>query len=262
MTASQIDAAVLQQACRFPVIVESYGRLSSTQTVLKQHLQAVNLSTPLVVVADQQTAGYGKFGRHFYSPAASGLYFSIAFPEYRQEELFTLALAVAIRRQLQKYCPGNRLTLKWVNDLMVNDRKVGGILVEKIRDQLVCGIGINLSTTFFPDKLGQSAGALTPGKPVNRQQLMLELLNAILPLAQGYSLREVVTEYRSYFYLLDKPIQLLIGRQRLAGRAVSINDQGALLVRDDQGKIQAVTSGEVLKVNINSKSVLEGRQIN
>lgn len=256
MTTPQIDAAALQQACRFPVMVESYAQLPSTQTVLKQRLRAVSLNMPLVVVADQQTAGYGKFGRHFYSPAASGLYFSLALPEYRQEKLFTLALAVVIRRRLQKYCPGNRLTLKWVNDLMANDRKVGGILVEKVAKQLVCGVGINLSTASFPGRLGQTAGALTPGAPVDCQQLMLELLDAILPLAQGYSPQEVATEYRNYFYLRNKRVRLLIGRRQLTGRAISIDDQGALLVRDDHGELQAITSGEVLKVNINSKSVL------
>ena len=129
-----------------------------------------------LVLAGQQSAGRGRMGRRFESPAGKGIYLSLVLrvPVPASEALgVTVGAAVAVARAVQKLC-GIELGIKWVNDLYYQGKKVCGILTEAgtsvesgLLEWLVVGIGLNLTTTpaDWPEELARTAGSLFPGGP-------------------------------------------------------------------------------------------------
>ena len=123
-------------------------------------------SEPVLFLAHAQTAGRGRLGRSFYSPADTGLYFSLltSFPEKLEKILSLTALAAVAAAEQIESTFGRRVDIKWVNDLYLDSRKVAGILAESCvadtQRYIILGIGINLSTESFPDDLTIKAGSL------------------------------------------------------------------------------------------------------
>ena len=117
------------------IVVKS--RVTSTQDYAKQVLEKGSLEKELLVVANQQSTGYGKLGRAFYSPANAGIYMTIVLPhktprEIQQSGLFTTGVGVAVLNALQEFYPALPFQLKWVNDIYLFGRKIGGILCESV----------------------------------------------------------------------------------------------------------------------------------
>ena len=145
--------------------------VNSTSSVLRE-MAAKGAPEGLVIVAEEQTAGKGRLGRSFYSPRGHGVYFSILLrPGVKAEDttLITSAAAVAAARAIESVF-GVHVGIKWVNDLMLNGKKVCGILTEatfgagsSVAESAILGIGINISTPAagFPGELAGVAAALT-----------------------------------------------------------------------------------------------------
>ena len=114
----------------------------------------------LVIVADEQTAGRGRLGRHWASPKGAGLYFSIVLrPQVDPSAwpLITFVAALAVHDALFQCC-GLQTDIKWPNDILANDRKLCGILAETVEGgSIVLGIGVNLTSTSFPSDLSETA---------------------------------------------------------------------------------------------------------
>lgn len=216
----------------------------------------------LVVVADQQTAGRGRRGHTWFSPAGSGLYVSVVLTPAtartdpaRATTLLTLAVGVALAEGIEQ-ATGLRVDLKWPNDLQVSRRKLGGILAESSgaggrSDTVVVGYGINVQTKAFPPELRDRATSLESelGRATDRHHLLAETLVAIA---------------RRYEDLLSGRFDAILDAwRRLAPAAVGarvewttnagtstgvtagIDDLGALLVRMD-GRVERIVSGEVV----------------
>ena len=226
--------------------------IDSTNAEAKRILLS-NEMRPTLVVADHQTAGRGRMGRSFYSPAQTGAYFSVAYvADGSPESVVTLtgATAVAVMRAIRRLS-GIQTQIKWVNDLYLGEKKICGILAESIfgawndgRQRIVIGIGINLHTQDFPVELLGKAGSLD-APTLMREELIAAVWQELLPMLASPEDREWIADYRAYSAVLGKRIRWVENGQSHHGFAESIDDRGALLVRDEQGRRERLFTGEI-----------------
>lgn len=232
--------------------------ISSTQSYAKQILARTVPERGLLVVANQQNAGYGKFGRPFYSPVDSGIYMTIVFPhkspiELRHGGLFTTGIGVAVVNALQESYPALPVQLKWVNDVYLFGKKIGGILCEsvyQVREGLYCyviGIGLNINVEAFPRSLSQVAGTIVD-RDVNRNRLIAGIVDQVVRINSDYQSGNFLEQYRRYNYLSRRKVKIVRGADQLIGRVCAIDDQARLVVEDQNGKKWSLSSGEVTKV--------------
>ncbi len=208
-----------------------------------------------MVFAETQTAGRGRMGRSFFSPAGGGLYFSVLLrPTQPLDGLkITVAAGVAVARAVQEVL-GLELKIKWVNDLYLRNKKVCGILAEGAvgasgtMEWCVLGIGINV---FAPQEgfgaLSAIAGALLEGEPDDRVrvQLAAAVLNHFFAIYEEPEDPALLEEYRSRSYLQGKTVTALRGNERFSARVEGIGNGGELLLRCENGQALAFSSGEV-----------------
>lgn len=217
-------------------------------------------TTPQVFLADEQTAGYGRYGRDFQSPAQSGIYLSLLLApmqDLRQVGLLTTATATAVMRAIRK-TTGIQVDIKWVNDLYLNRKKVCGILSEAVSDMetqqitsLVVGIGIDfyLPNSQLPVDLQAKVGSLFQTTPtVTRNQLIAAILTEFFALYPHYANGEFLTEYRAHSFLIGRRVTLQIGERTIDGEVTNIDDQGQLCLATPTGPL-TLNAGEVTKVH-------------
>lgn len=230
--------------------VQAYQQLDSTQDQACRTITA-GCRQPLLVIADEQTAGRGRYGRHFYSPRKTGLYLSLAIPTIQcPPGLFTLGLAVTVAHVLDQYFPTTPVKFKWVNDLYYHQHKVAGLLVECHAGMTICGIGINLTTAKFPHSLQGKAGALAGDHFTRRADLVVSLANRLLLDSPQYADGQSLTEYRRRSLVLNRQVTVRVNHQLIRGQAQAITDQGALVLQSDCGRVITIDSGEVVKVKL------------
>lgn len=254
LTATAIDQAIAGQTKIKLVTVE---KTESTQLLAKNYLAHHDNGGPVVFIANQQSGGYGQHGRHFYSPAESGLYMSLLLPpqeirNLRKPGLLTTSTAVVVVNVLEKYFPQAEFSLKWVNDVFLGKKKVAGILTEAVYQlgnttaSIIIGIGINLTTGAFPGELATKAGSI--GSPVNRNRLSADLLIALMTMLSDYSSGKYLEKYRQRCFLLGKPVTIKTANGIKKGIATDISRTGGLVMLDSNGHQILIHSGEVQKV--------------
>lgn len=240
-----------------PITVEQ--TVTSTQELAKRALSQTSSPQLAAFFADEQTAGYGRLGRSFYSPAQTGLYFSLILPnpanDLTKVGLLTTSVAVSVLRVLQATFPAQPFGLKWVNDLYLNQRKVGGIITEASLElestsasAFIVGIGLNLTTTEFPAPLGALAGGIAPSTVVDRNRLAATLISTISQDYQAYPTTAWLPFYRAHSLVLGKPVTVRVAGQDISGRAETIDENGALVVALPSGERRHLMSGEVTRV--------------
>ncbi len=213
-----------------------------------------------VVIANTQTAGKGRMGRSFYSPADNGVYMSLLLrPNLSAQSgpLVTTAAAVAVCRAIEKTLELNT-EIKWVNDVLLNGKKICGILTEGLMDfesstvgHMVVGIGVNVWAGEFPAELSQKACALKPAAIthgegfVARNRLIAEVINEMMKLLENIESREFINEYRKRSVVIGKDILILRGNDNITAKALDVDDNGGLVVRFEDGSTQTLTSGEI-----------------
>lgn len=214
----------------------------------------------LTVLADQQTAGRGRRGRGFVSPAGKGLYLSVLLrPESALRELLWLTAwtGVAVCDAVEEVC-GFRPGIKWTNDIVWNGRKLCGILTELgmegegVQPQyVVIGVGINVSQTaedFGPEvaPLAVSLGEILEHPP-RRAELAAALLRSLDTLRAEFprSRERYLEQYRRDCVTLGKEVRILRGSESWAGVAEEIDEDFQLVVRRSDGRREIVNAGEV-----------------
>ncbi|MFL2029975.1 biotin--[acetyl-CoA-carboxylase] ligase [Loigolactobacillus zhaoyuanensis] len=235
-----------------------FKELASTNQSAKK-AAAENSVSPQIFIADQQTAGYGRYGRTFVSPEQSGIYLSILLrPDQPLTDvgLLTTAVAMAVFRAI-KATTGISVDIKWVNDLYYQGKKICGILSEAITDfesqqisHLVIGIGLNFAdSTVIPAELQSKVGALFQQQPpITRNQLISAILNQFFQLYQTYTQGEFLAEYRKHSLLIGRNVTLQQGQQSITGTVKTINATGELVLTTSTG-LRSFSSGEVTKVH-------------
>lgn len=238
-------------------------QVDSTQMYAKNYLATHQVEKTFAVISEQQTQGYGRRGRSFYSPKEQGLYFSIVIPkptfEINQVGLITTGVAYVIAQTFKDFFPEREFKLKWVNDILMNRRKVAGIITEAITEvesastqAFVIGVGINLTTPEFPEELQQKAGAIVAKNEPNidRNLIAAQLINTIVDNWQNYLDGSFLSEYRKMSIVIGKPVTLQVGTKQVKGIATDINEYGNIVVKLDEGQVKAFNNGEITKVNL------------
>ena len=234
-----------------------YKTTSSTNEVAKK-LALSGAKHGTVVISEEQTQGKGRMGRSFYSPANTGIYMSIILrPTLTAMDsvLITTSSSVAICDAIHKVT-GIECQIKWINDIYINNKKVGGILTEASTnfesgtiDYLILGIGINFNNPKddFPDNLKEIAGSLYKGNSngINRNMLCAEILNNILSIIPKIKDYNFISEYKKRSIILNQEIMYTSGGIYSKGRAIDINNDGSLVIKHDDGSIKILNSGEV-----------------
>ena len=174
-------------------------------------------------------------------------------PAVQAEELplVTLAAAAAVCEAVEE-AAGVSTRVKWVNDILVDGRKVAGILTEAVGDlesgtmeSVVVGIGVNVKTPAdaFPEELRERAGSLLPAQ-VSRCDLAAGIANRLLTYADSLPERRYLEPYRERLAVLGKPVQYKQRERWMTGRAVDLREDGCLLV-EGIGGVAALRGGEI-----------------
>lgn len=239
--------------------LEIFDTIPSTNRYL-QELAGQGGESGLVCFAESQSAGKGRRGRCWVSPFGRNIYLSILW-RYNDGPGaiagLSLALGVAVVRALRQLGVKD-VGLKWPNDIYCQQRKLAGILVEVSGENngpchAVIGLGVNFYLS------GPHAEAIDqPWIDLNtvlgdtaysrRNELAALLLNHLIPVIAGFDLQGVryyADEWRSYDCMLGKEVSIFFGRERHDGIVAGIDDNGLLMLRDENGGFRVFASGEV-----------------
>lgn len=210
-----------------------------------------------VVVADRQTGGKGRRGREWFSPAGTGVWMSVLLrPELRPDQVsgITLMAALSVCRAIRE-STGLSAQIKWPNDLVIDGKKVCGILTEAAMNgnelrYVVLGIGINVNQTEFPEELPHAYSlALAAGRELDRDRIVACLLAYLKSDYERYlrsgDMGELKADYEAHLANLNQPVLVLAPAGEWTGVAKGISEAGDLLVRDESGELRTVNSGEV-----------------
>ena len=216
-----------------------------------------------VVIADEQTSGRGRLGRAWHSPPGESLYMSVvlrpALPPRRLPPL-TLAVAVALAETIAAL--GAKPFLKWPNDVLLHEgafakgRKLAGILTEASVmgsrvEHAIVGIGVNLNTSQFPDELEKKATSLLHalGRTIDRDAFARSLCARLAVwhdklVDEGAS--GILAAWRAWPSTIGQRVTTTIGERDVNGVAESLDDEGHLWLRSDEGERLRVTAGDVV----------------
>jgi BirA family transcriptional regulator, biotin operon repressor / biotin---[acetyl-CoA-carboxylase] ligase len=238
--------------------IHVFQETTSTNDVIEK-LARDGVKEGAVVFAESQTKGRGRLGRKWMSPAKGGLWFSVLLrPELRPQEAtqLTVASATALRRAIELHT-GLRPEIKWPNDILVNGRKVAGILTELSAEldrvkHLILGIGVNvnLNPGDFPSDLRRLATSLKSelGKPVSRPALAVAILRELdldyARIASG-QFSDVADEWEDHCTTITHEVVIRTGERQVRGRAESLGEDGALLLRTVHGHLERIIGGDV-----------------
>jgi len=212
-----------------------------------------------VLVAGAQTKGRGRMGRSFSSPADKGVYLSVILrPNVPAQELLHLTCAAAVAMcDAVEETSGHRPGIKWINDLILHNKKLGGILTELSVDSktglvryAVVGVGINClqQQEDFPPDIQDTAISLkmATGKPVSRPHLAAAMIRAFMKMDAGLLAEQqsVMDSYRNNCITLGREVILMRGDDTVHATALDVENSGALLVQYSDGTTARVQSGE------------------
>ncbi len=234
-------------------------RVTSTNTLLKAAAAAA-APEGSVLVSSEQSEGRGRFGRNFVSPE-SGIYLSILLrPDMAASDAvsITAAAAVAVSRAIDRVA-GCKTAIKWVNDILLDGKKVCGILTEGALsletgrlDSAVLGIGINIAPPKdgWPEFISDTAGAVFPSvaEAVENDaynRLCSELLDNFHDIYVKFPDRGFMNEYREKSLAVGRKINVIKGALSRPATALSIGDDASVLVRYDNGEEENLSSGEI-----------------
>ena len=220
--------------------VRRFAELDSTNTWL---LDEARRGAPegTVAVADHQSAGRGRLGRTWEAPPGASLLLSLLLrPDIAPDRRHLLTAMVALAA-VDAVAPAPA-TLKWPNDLVVDDRKLAGVLAEADGDAVVVGIGVNLNWPGDVPAGGTSVNQLL-GHPADRDAILDALLAGVA--ARYGHWDEVAREYRAKCATLHRTVRVELADETFTGTAADVNDDGHLLV--DVGMcVRTVSAGDVV----------------
>ncbi len=234
---------------------EYYDILPSTNDFLKQKAHLREEGT--VVIANEQTAGRGRFNRRFYSPKSSGIYMSILLkPNFKgfDATLITTAAAVAVAVAVERLS-GKETQIKWVNDVLINGKKICGILTEGsinpktlIPEYVILGIGINAFSpeNGFDTEIKDIAGYVFEEKnDALRRKLSDEIINIFFNYYEKLTDKDFLEIYRKKSCVIGKEITVIKGNFLKNATALKINDDLSLSVKYSDGLKENLSSGEI-----------------
>jgi len=258
---ADISPAVIEATLRTRVIarpLEVVAEIGSTNDAVMGAGRA-GRAEGLAILADRQTAGRGRRGRSWASPAGVGLYTSVLLrPQLTPAKmpLLTLVAGLGVAEAVEEIA-GVATRLKWPNDVLVEGRKVAGILAEmaSVDEQvghIVIGIGINVNhgPQDLPEELFPAATSLSlvTGSRIPRGELAAAVYNGLDRWYQIFRQRQIeaiLAAGRERSATLGRPVDVLADEERWQGLAVDLDADGALLVREEGGELRRVVASDV-----------------
>ncbi|MFZ3123358.1 MAG: biotin--[acetyl-CoA-carboxylase] ligase [Thermodesulfovibrionales bacterium] len=250
--------------------------IDSTNT-LAMELAEKGVPHGTVIIADRQFKGKGRLGRTWFSPPKGNIYMSVIVrPEIEPKDatLLTIMSAISCARAVRNLT-GIEVKIKWPNDLMVSERKLGGILTEMKSDQdrivfAVIGIGINVNASIdaFPSDVRAVAASVieelrrketTPlcpplarggwgGEKISRTLIIAAILNELerwfKVLIKGGRI-QLINEWKKLSSTLGRKVKVVSGRDAISGIAEDIDDEGMLILRLPSGGLKKISAGDV-----------------
>ena len=211
-----------------------------------------------LVVANHQTGGKGRRGRSWHTPKKTSIAMSLILkPELEAEyaSMLTLVQAMAVAKAIEEIC-GLKPQIKWPNDILVNEKKVCGILTEMEMEgtkisYIIIGTGINVNQDNFPEDISGIATSLKIES--DKMQSRENLVKCICGLFDRYfqmfmeskDLSGILEEYNSRLVSVGRRVKVLDPKEEFEGEAVGINALGELLVKKESGEVVKVYAGEV-----------------
>ena len=238
--------------------VRIFEQTTSTNDVIER-LARDGVKEGVVVFAESQTKGRGRLGRKWISPTHKGLWFSLLLrPDLRPQEAtqLTVASATALRRAIHSET-GLNPEIKWPNDILVHGKKVAGILTEMSAEldrvrHIILGIGVNINMNAgeFQPELRKFATSIKieSGRTISRADMATAILRELdgdYARICGGLFAEVADEWEAHCTTIGRDVTIRIGERRLRGRAESLSDEGALLLRTEHGHLESITGGDV-----------------
>ena len=207
-----------------------------------------------LVIADEQTAGRGRRGRGWISPAGEGVFMSLILrPQSHPSEVARLSMQTALAVALSiAQTTGLDARIKWPNDIVCGGRKVCGMLLEMNADEqavhdVVAGIGINVHQTQFAPEIAQTASSLDllSGQRVCRAALVRAFLEAFERTEALAAQGALMDAYRARSATLGQRVQVIAPAGSFNGTALEVTDSGSLIVEDEEGQRREVLAADV-----------------
>lgn len=227
------------------ISIEIYKSLSSTNDFAKKSNQVNRL-----IIAQTQTNGRGRMGKSFYSPKNKGLYFSYVInPNLSLEmvPLITIAAALAIQKALPI-----KTNIKWLNDILIDDKKVAGILVEgdielqtKSFNKIIVGVGINLFSSDVPQKLENIMTSVDhhTNNEIDKHKILIDFITEfkkrIIEIKTNKD--KLISDYRAECITINKDIIY----ENKVYKVININEFGQLIVKDKNNNQIIIQAGEI-----------------
>lgn len=238
--------------------IQVYKSLESTNKTAKE-MAVAGAEHGTVIISDCQTMGRGRYSRNFFSPAGGGLYMSIVLRSevlhFENPTSVTAFAAVSVCEAIESISKKTP-KIKWVNDIFIDRKKVCGILTEAVTDfesggleWIVLGIGINvyIRAEDFPGDLQSLAASIYSDErmPGVRNKLSAEIINRILGFETSPSETEIFEKYKKRLMMLGKEITVNQNRMEYKATAIDVDSVGHLIVKNENGEIITLSTGEI-----------------
>lgn len=240
------------QGCHLVNYIYTYSSITSTMDKAKE-FALLGYPEGTLIIAEEQTMGRGRIGRKWVSPRGTLAFSILLRPDKVKIRYLSMAAGIAVKHTLQNMVSKNRVQLKWPNDVLINGRKVSGILVEgggaHEHQYAVIGIGVNINSnsgleinaTFPATSLSNEMGELVDPLIVLRDCL-LELSNLYKEQEPEY----IYNVWRADLSTLGQNVKANTGKTIIQGIAEDVNQDGALIIKSQDGKRVIVASGDVM----------------
>lgn len=230
------------------IVNEDSKKLAEQATVQSENESAHGT----LVVAEYQTAGRGRLGRKWLSPAGSCVMMSLILkPDFAPQyaPMLTLVMGLSVAQALHA-------SIKWPNDAVISGKKICGILTEMSLEgtnirEVVIGVGINVNLSALPEEVKEIATSLylETGETYDRNEIIGQVLQRFETNYEKYvqtlDLTYLMEEYNNLLINKDKQVRVLDPKEPFEGIARGINEKGELLVEREDGVVEAVSAGEV-----------------
>lgn len=241
--------------------IHYFEKLDSTNSKAKE-LAIKGAVEGTCIIASSQHDGKGRYGRTWSSPK-SGIWLSVILsPDIEPERapLLTILAGIAVARTIRELCD-LEATIKWPNDVLIDQKKVCGILTEAIciGDEvrhMILGIGINANFDIseLPEDVQNSATTLKNelGHVVSNDEFisnLLQNLDKCYKKLKQRKFRELLEEWRRLSTTLGREVKIRDGEEEIQGLALEIDEFGALIVRDRNGKSQRIINGDCIHIS-------------
>lgn len=238
----------LTPQCRGKVAYQN--TVESTNDEARKDIISGKGSSGDLYIAEFQTSGRGRGGNRWVCPEGEGLLFSLIVDPDVDPSLWyrmSLAAGLAIVDVLRDL--GLEAMMKWPNDIYIDDKKLGGILIEKVNDLLIVGVGLNVNVREFPGEVAERATSLAGalGEEVNREVLLSQIVCSMYKTGSmiGESFGHLVERVMECFYLKNERVSMIVNGETVVAEVLGMTEKGYLFVEKKGKCIEIIQASEI-----------------